>query len=291
MGAAVKLIHLHHPLDVAIGAAVASHLIGGDRFIFGFGSGFPTPLFSEERGLPYEDRHARLRESLDFILKCWTDSEPFDWHGRHWRGKGVVALPKPDQMPAMATATESDDMIAMAGANGWTLLTGFVEPASSVRRKAEKYAQAARGAGRADARLGVAGSRIVYIAASEREALDQMRSAVAYEVSVQAERGFLKMLQDVYGVRVPNNAGAVEALAEAELYLVGDPDSVAARIERFYREVGGFGTFLIVVGKDWATREQRARSMRLFIEEVAPRLRNLPSAAESPSKASIAAAR
>ena len=29
MGAAVKLIHLHHPLDTAIQAAVVDHLLGG----------------------------------------------------------------------------------------------------------------------------------------------------------------------------------------------------------------------------------------------------------------------
>ena len=72
MGAAVKLIHLAHPVDTAIQAAVTDHVIGGDRFIFGFGSGFPNPLFAGERGLSHEDRHPRLRESLDFILKCWT---------------------------------------------------------------------------------------------------------------------------------------------------------------------------------------------------------------------------
>ena len=72
MGAAVKLIHLAHPVDTAIQAAVTDHVIGGGRFIFGFGSGFPNPLFADERGLSHEDRHPRLRELLDFILKCWS---------------------------------------------------------------------------------------------------------------------------------------------------------------------------------------------------------------------------
>ncbi|MDE0796424.1 MAG: LLM class flavin-dependent oxidoreductase [Alphaproteobacteria bacterium] len=47
MGAAVRLIHLHHPLDVAIQASVTEHLLGQGRFIFGFGLGFPSPLFCE----------------------------------------------------------------------------------------------------------------------------------------------------------------------------------------------------------------------------------------------------
>ena len=129
MGAAVKLIHLHHPLDVAIKSAITSHMLGGNRFIFGFGSGFPTPLFSDERGLSYEDRHERLAESLDFILKCWSETEPFDWNGKHWHGKGVVCLPKPEPLPPMATATDSESMLARCAANGWTLVTAFLEPA------------------------------------------------------------------------------------------------------------------------------------------------------------------
>ena len=38
---------------------------------------------------------------------------------------------------------------------------------------------------------------------------------------------------------------------------------------------GGFGTLLLVTGKDWATRAKRHRSLRLFMELVAPKLRGL----------------
>ncbi|MCW5774218.1 MAG: LLM class flavin-dependent oxidoreductase, partial [Rhodospirillaceae bacterium] len=279
MGAAIKLIHLHHPLDVAIQGAITHHMLGsGNRYIFGFGSGFPSPLFAVERGLTYEDRHERLRESLDFILKAWTEPKPFDWDGKHWRGKGIVALPKPDELPHLATATESDDMIALAAQKGWTLLTAFLEPASHVVAKAAKYEAAARAAGRPP-RGGVAVSRIVYIADSQRQAIEEMRAAVAYEVSVQAQRGFLKMLKNVYKVDVPNDARAIEALVESGLYIVGDPDTVAARIAEFYRATGGFGTFLMVTGKAWSTRENRTRSMRRFMAEVVPQLRHLGSEA------------
>ena len=43
-----------------------------------------------------------------------------------------------------------------------------------------------------------------------------------------------------------------------------------------YDEVGGFGMFLLTCGKDWGSHDQRERSMRLFMEEVAPRLALLP---------------
>ena len=76
MGAAVKLIHLAHPVDTAVQAAVADHVIGGGRFIFGFGSGFPNPLFAGERGLSHDDRHcapARIpRPDLEVLDSAGT---------------------------------------------------------------------------------------------------------------------------------------------------------------------------------------------------------------------------
>src|SRR4029077_3269327 len=78
MGAAVKLIHLAHPVDTAIQAAVTDHVVGGGRFIFGFGSGFPSPLFANERGLSHEDRHQPLSESPDLIPHCSTAEEPVE---------------------------------------------------------------------------------------------------------------------------------------------------------------------------------------------------------------------
>ncbi len=148
MGAAVKLIHLAHPLDTAMQAAVTDHVIGNSRFIFGFGSGFPSPLFANERGLTYEDRHERLRESLDLILKCWTSPEPFDWDGKFWRGKGIVATPQPLVAPhmPMATATDTPAMIDLAGTRGYTLLSAQIELG---RRGAQKgRSLCARGQGR-----------------------------------------------------------------------------------------------------------------------------------------------
>src|SRR5271168_3743892 len=175
MGAAVKLIHLHHPVDTAIQAAVTDHVVGGGRFIFGYGSGFPSPLFADERGLTHADRHERLRESLDLILKCWTAQEPFDWNGKHWRGKGIVATPPPlfaPHMP-MATATDTPAMIELAAARGYTLLVAQLEPAGSIRKKADIYTRAAKAAGRDTPLQHVTAARYVYLTDSRREAMDE----------------------------------------------------------------------------------------------------------------------
>jgi alkanesulfonate monooxygenase SsuD/methylene tetrahydromethanopterin reductase-like flavin-dependent oxidoreductase (luciferase family) len=277
MGAAVKLIHLAHPVDTAIHAAVTEHVVGGGRYIFGFGSGFPNPLFSNERGLSHEDRHGRLREGLDLILKCWTAPEPFDWEGQYWRGKSIVATPRPLSTPhmPMATATDTPAMIDLAGARGYTLLSAQLEPAAFLRRKADRYARAAKAAGRARPLENITVARYVYLADSEREAMDDLRADITYELGFQTKRGLIKMLRSNYDLQFKGDEVSFDQLAEAGFYCLGDPDTVARQLREFYEAAGGFGTLLIVAGKDWATREKRRRSMQLFMQEVAPKLRDL----------------
>jgi len=282
MGAAVKLIHLAHPVDTAIQAAVTDHVIGDGRFIFGFGSGFPNPLFTSERGLSHEDRHARLRESLDLILKCWTSPEPFDWDGEHWKGKGIVATPRPLTQPhmPMATATDTEAMIEMAGSRGYTLLSAQLEPAAFIRRKADRYARAAKAAGRATPLNGLTVARYVHIADSRREAMDDLRPFITHELGFQLKRGLIRIIKNNYHLPFAGDQVSFDQLAEAGVYVLGDPDSVARELKEFFEASGGFGTLLIVTGKSWATREKRERSMRLFMQHVAPKLRDLTPARE-----------
>jgi len=287
MGAAVKLIHLAHPVDTAIQAAVADHVIGGSRFIFGFGSGFPSPLFANERGLSYEDRHERLRESLDLILKCWTAKAPFDWDGKYWRGKGIVATPQPLVAPhmPMATATDSEAMIDLAGARGYIQLMAQLEPAASVRKKADRYARAAKAAGRTVPLNNIAVARYVYLADSRREAMDDLRPSITYELGYQMKRGLIRIIRSNYGLDIKGDEVTFDQLADAGVYYVGDPDTVARQLREYYDAAGGFGTLLIVTGKNWATREKVYRSMRLFMEQVAPQLRALVPARDPDSVA------
>ena len=277
MGAAVKLIHLAHPVDTATQAAVADHIIGGSRFIFGFGSGFPSPQFADERGLGFADRHERLNESLDLILKCWTAKEPFDWNGKHWRGKGIVVSPRPLVLPhmPMATATDTPAMIELAATRGYQLLTAQLEPPASIRKKADIYIRAAKAAGRTAPLNQITTARYVYVTDSRREAMDDLRPDITEELGYQMKRGLIRVVTSSYGLKLKGDTVTFDELEEAGIYHLGDPDTVARSLRQFYDDTGGFGTLLIVAGKKWATPEKVARSMRLFMEEVTPKLRDL----------------
>ncbi len=170
MGAAVKLIHLAHPVDTAIQAAVTDHVVGGNRFIFGFGSGFPNPLFAEERGLSHEDRHARLREVarshpevLD-LARCRST-------GRADIGAAGTSSPRPAaEQPAHADGDRhrhrGDDRARRA--RGYTLLSAQLEPAALIRTQGRPLrARRARG-GRTTRSQLLTVARYVYLANSRR---------------------------------------------------------------------------------------------------------------------------
>jgi alkanesulfonate monooxygenase SsuD/methylene tetrahydromethanopterin reductase-like flavin-dependent oxidoreductase (luciferase family) len=216
------------------------------------------------------------------VIKCWETDQPFDHEGKYWNGKNILALPKPvagKSMP-MATATEQEDMIKIAAERGYILLSAFIENAPRIKARNAKYLAYARAAGRGDATDKLSVSRLIYISDSKAQAIEEMRDAVTMEVGVQAKRGFLKHLKARYGVDVPNDRTAIEALVESGIYFVGTADEVGDKLETFYDDCGGFGTLLMTVGKDWSTHEKRQRSMRLFMEHVAPRLRALQPATQ-----------
>jgi alkanesulfonate monooxygenase SsuD/methylene tetrahydromethanopterin reductase-like flavin-dependent oxidoreductase (luciferase family) len=273
-GSAVKVIHLSHPVDIAARAAVTDHVIGGGRYMFGFGTGFPTALFSLERGLSYDDRHARTLESLELILQCWSTEEPFDWDGRFWQGRGITVLPKPLQRPHMpiATATMTAETVELAGRRGYALLTAGGSP-ERIAKQANTYAHAAGEAGLANAREAIRVSSFVYIADTQAEAIAHMRPAVEYEMGFQRERGALRFIAS--GTGLDPDTLTFEDLVAAGVYVVGDSDTVYARLERLHEASGGFGVLLLGAGKAWASSERREESLRRFAAEVAPRLARL----------------
>ena len=203
--------------------------------------------------------------------------EPFDWDGKYWRGKSIVATPRPLSPPhmPMATATDTGEMIDLAGARGYTLLAAQLEPAPFIRKKADRYARAALAAGRARPLDGLTVARYVHLADSRREAMDDLRPFITHELGFQMKRGLIRILKSSYQLPFTGDDVSFDQLAEAGVYCLGEPDAVAKELREFYAAAGGFGTLLIVTGKDWATREKRERSLRLFMQEVAPKLRDL----------------
>jgi alkanesulfonate monooxygenase SsuD/methylene tetrahydromethanopterin reductase-like flavin-dependent oxidoreductase (luciferase family) len=74
-----------------------------------------------------------------------------------------------------------------------------------------------------------------------------------------------------------------EQLIENGIMFSGTPDQVYNQIKSFYRDVGGFGNLLIMGQAGFLGHKETVSSMKLFSEEVAPRLAELTAENTEPA--------
>jgi alkanesulfonate monooxygenase SsuD/methylene tetrahydromethanopterin reductase-like flavin-dependent oxidoreductase (luciferase family) len=316
LGPGVRPLAIHHPLQVAIEANACDQLTRG-RYQFGFGLGGPLggPRKMEQRGLGDDtQRRARMWESIEFIRRAWTSSQPFDFEGTFWQGTGIKVEPPPFQLPHPPIAIStggSRETLETAGREGFSLLLGSNDDAESVSEMLVHYSAAGARAGFPRPRDAVRLSRLVYVAPDTRQAIADLRATLGAQV--ESERELLRQQLERAarngqaeqasghdsvlrtGRRVLAALGSdrpeaitLEALVECGYYLVGDPDTVSGHLRRLFGATGGFGTLLLLAGRDLGSREGRLRSLRLFMEQVAPGLRDLAPPATELAEAGVA---
>ncbi|HEY6471763.1 MAG TPA: LLM class flavin-dependent oxidoreductase, partial [Acidimicrobiales bacterium] len=95
------------PPAVLAKIATTVDVVSDGRLDFGIGAGSRTSVPEargeyDAHGLPYldfADSVEALAEACTVIKRLWTDSEPFDFDGRHVRLVGAFGNPKPVQRP------------------------------------------------------------------------------------------------------------------------------------------------------------------------------------------------
>ena len=72
---------------------------------------------------------------------------------------------------------------------------------------------------------------------------------------------------------MPDSDVNIEYLMD-NIWIVGSPDDVAAKIQKLYEDVGGFGV-LLTMGHEWQPQEGWMQSHELLANEVLPQLKGL----------------
>lgn len=121
LGPAVSVLPFHNPLIVAEEYALADNLCGG-RLDFAVGSGF-SPVEFNAFGMSMEEAKARFWETLEVILKAWTQDE-FSHSGNYYHFDGISLYMKPLQEPMPPTwiAASSDETLQRAGDLGFPIM-------------------------------------------------------------------------------------------------------------------------------------------------------------------------
>jgi alkanesulfonate monooxygenase SsuD/methylene tetrahydromethanopterin reductase-like flavin-dependent oxidoreductase (luciferase family) len=229
-----------------------------------------------------EDSREKFQETLDVLLKAWTQEESFTYDGKfvHIRTP-VTVFPKPLQKPypPLWLAGTSVDSMQLAAQLDALPLSSSMMGTAGVRAQfgALVHAHAALGKPIDNLRLGL--QCMTHVAPTDEEAYD----AVAYaRWQTRAQRGLNR--QDVTNGRVDASPypGELDDAAYLDRLFVGSPATV---IEKFTR-VASLGATHI---SNWMMfggieHEKLMRSIRLMGEEVIPALRHVHPPAELPEQ-------
>ncbi len=289
-GTGVVALPNHHPAIVAAEAAQFDHLSRG-RFIFGIG---PSGLASDHELFGNSDpviRGERMMESIDTILKIWTQDPPYDIVGKHWHVKitdaivpelGVGYLPKTYQKPhppiAMSAMSPFSASVKTAAMRGWSAISANFCPEYIVASHWVKFVQGCREAGRepngADWRV----ARNIIVGESDQQALDWVMDPKGsnyyyfdYMWQVLKRADYTAVLKP--DPSVPDEDITVEGMVK-DMVIYGSSETVAEKILAMRERVGPFGT-LIMASMDGsgANREREWETMRRLATEVIPSIR------------------
>ncbi|MFT3800961.1 MAG: LLM class flavin-dependent oxidoreductase [Burkholderiaceae bacterium] len=261
LGTGVVALPNHHPAVVAAEVALFDHLCGG-RMMFGVG---PGGLASDMELFDVLDnalRTEKMMESLDMILKIWSQDPPYDIEGKHWKINlsqtiipelGVGYLGKPLQKPhpeitmtAMSPFSESVKTAAIRGFGPMSanFCTEFV-----IRTHWQKYLEGCEVARRKPNGDEWRVARNLIIASSDSEARDRVMNPDSsnyyyfdYLWRVLKKANYTAVMKSEKQER--DEDVTVEQLIES-MVIYGSPKTVADKLLGLRERTGPFNTLLM----------------------------------------------
>ena len=274
LGTAVRRIALYPPQMVAMEGAVTDHLTDG-RYMLGVGVGGPIANH-EQWGLEFSKAHAMTMEGLELIHRCWTETKPFDFDGEFYKGKNIELYPRPVHASGIPTAvaTSNPVMIGQAARYGFRYLTGQFTRGGTSGKGARVFDQMCLEHGGVTRRKDVTATRGVYVADTDAKAFAEVEADWKAHLEYN-KKYFAGAFFDYLPPSKSVDDITFKWLVDEGMVFIGSPATVTDRIRSFYDDLGGFGTFLFVGGKDWGTAEQRRTMYHLLAESVFPKVRGL----------------
>ncbi len=233
IGTAVSLAPFYHPLRLAEEVALLDVLSGG-RVNWGAGRGFARVEFAAF-GVAPEESTARFRETVEIVLKAWTD-ERLNFAGEHFRFEDLEVLPKPAQRPhpPVWLAASSEPAIDWAAGRGFSILMDPHSSGMEIGRKRRHYARRLAEAGFAEAGRDIPVARLIAIGNSAGEAAAVARHGAEWIVNSYLGAQHRPVMQANFA---PEGTDPIARYLD-EVILHGTPESVADQILRLREEIG-----------------------------------------------------
>ena len=237
---------------------------GRTEIVVGRGSfGEAYPLF----GLAFDDYDDLFVEKLGLLLKL-REQTHITWEGRFrapLTGQGVFPRPHQPELPVWVGVGGTPASFARAGTLGLPLMVAIIGGSfQRFRPLVDLYREAGRRAGHAPEKLKVGVHAVGFVADTDEAARAAFFPGWAYMIgTIGRERGWSGVSRAQFDAMCgPQGA-----------YLIGSPETVAARARAASAALGGVSRLTFQMSSAMQELDAMQRSIELLGGEVAPRLR------------------
>ncbi len=242
-------------------------LISGGRAGMVVGRGSFTesfPLF----GLRFEDYDSLFAEKLDLLLKI-RDEVHVHWSGRHrpaLTGQGVYPRPLQDPLPIWLGVGGTPESFARAGTLGLPLMVAIIGGETHrFRPLVDLYREMGRRSGHPPERLKVGIHSLGYVAETTAGAANDFFPGHARAFAqIGRERGWPPMTRASFDAQ----------LGPRGSLLIGNPETVAAKILRHAEALGGLSRVTIQMDTAALPHARLMQAVELIGARVAPLVRS-----------------
>ena len=273
LGTGVVSLPYHHPFEVAERIAFLDHLTHG-RLDFGVGPGLLTTDV-EMFGVDPGEVRPMMDESLEIILKLFTEPGPVNYEGTYWTIKDMELMVKPYQLPhpPMAVATMGGEHgTGLAAKHGFKLLAADFFNGLKSEKLAQQWAMLeamAKPYGRAPRREDWRAAAYVYLAEDEDKALD----LIADRATKEQREYFIPLRRRRSDPPLDLDSPLdVRETARNSGWLVTTPDKCVEWLREMDEGSGGLGG-LLLIATEWSDWEAWKHSLELFARFVMPEFR------------------
>jgi alkanesulfonate monooxygenase SsuD/methylene tetrahydromethanopterin reductase-like flavin-dependent oxidoreductase (luciferase family) len=278
IGTSVVLLPLQHPVRIAEQAALVDMLSEG-RLLLGLGRAYQPKEFAGFGMDPAESRE-RFNEGLEMLIGTFTQDN-FSYEGKFWSCNDVTLFPKPVQQPhpPIYMAAVSPPSYQLAAEKGLAILRApRFTSIETVEEQWALYGEFMRTAGHDPMAFDQPLLMQTYVAEDDATA-----KAEAEEHAMWYHDLFQKVLPGGQDTAVNPGYEFHDTVRKAHARVgyddlsnwgsaFGDPENVAERVLTYARH-GGANHWMAEMRFGGLSHDQTMRSMRLFAEEVMPRVR------------------
>ena len=274
-------VPMNNPIRIAEEVMMLDSLTDGRIYAVALLRGTPNETVTYFSN-PAESREI-WEESVELILRAWSEPEPFGWEGIHHRYRTIAVWPRAldPSGPRVMLSGNSFDSVDFAVRMGADLAMSYGSPESTAKAVAHFHAQSAA-RGRTVTPANVLYRNFVYVAETEEQAIEdcQRYGFGSMNFFKPPSQGAAKVLGEIVSTSYASE-GMTKELATSlgkgwgVPRFIGTPDQVFAMIETYHR--AGVGAIDFSFGGFGLPVELARKNLEFFCREVLPEARRLPT--------------